>query len=524
MAPDTDADATGPEATDSQLGIVLEQLQERVAAHRRAQALTSSGSFQLAVASGALVVDDGLRDLLHLSCVDGECTIEHLLSRFDRETRAVLREAIREAQQAKGTVHRTVAVPDNDAVHTVDVRLQPLRDPEGRVTQVFGVVAAMAVPVHRPEGSSSSGAQGARPVGVAGPWAAVAVLIMGLLTIGWSYSVHGSLPWALLPTASAVALGFVAYGVARSGRAVAAANDAHHAFVNELLSLRDRASVLELANDHGVVLHPDSTDRRSELALQVLARLDEDLQNERTRQSMADSQARSRVLLSLSHQLRTPLAGITGAASTLVNLGERVEPDQRNELCERIVQETRRMDLIVDKVLRLGNLSADDPDLDLQWEVPAEAVMASVSAARRKHEITYTDDGKVWLALVDAALLRVLVDTLIENAVVHGASEEPTEVALERHGDTFAVWVRDRGVGFAGSMVDATDSLRTRMEGGMELGLATCQAIVAAHGGSLEGRQREDGGSEWVARLPNGGPEGLPSPSIPDMLPEPHSD
>lgn len=232
----------------------------------------------------------------------------------------------------------------------------------------------------------------------------------------------------------------------------------------------------------------------------------------------AQAQAlRNTLLTAISHDHRTPLATILGAASALHDQGERLSPAQRNRLASTIVDEATQLARLTDNTLQLARLGSAGLALQRDWESVEELVGTAVRHARQRHaglQIKARVEPGLPLLRCDALLMVQLLDNLVDNAVKHGSADEVIEVLARRIGEQVLIAVRDRGPGVplalrerifetfqrgeASSAGGSGDKPRT----GAGIGLALCRAIAMAHGGELRLRPRSHGGSSFELRLP----------------------
>jgi two-component system, OmpR family, sensor histidine kinase KdpD len=252
--------------------------------------------------------------------------------------------------------------------------------------------------------------------------------------------------------------------------------------------------------------------------------------------SLAQTQGvRNALLASISHDYRTPLAVILGAASSLQSQGERLSPAQRARLAGQIVDEVEHLGRMTDNTLQLARLDAPGVALQLDWESAEEIAGTALAHARRRGDAS----GRLRVRLepglpllrCDAMLLSQLLDNLIDNALKYseGAVEllarlQPAlpgdaaarEAAARQAAGHVVMAVRDRGAGIAPAERARLFQVFQRGQAGRDargagVGLAVCRAIAQAHGGELKLRARAHGGSSfelWLPVLPQPG-EGL---------------
>ena len=241
----------------------------------------------------------------------------------------------------------------------------------------------------------------------------------------------------------------------------------------------------------------------------------------RSAQESARSEAaRNTLLASLSHDLRTPLAGIVGSASALRTLGDEMPPAQRAQLLASLEHEARDMTLMADNILQMARLSQPQWRIQAQWEAVDDILAAAVARMRRRWEgVRFQLRVAPGLPPVqaEAGLLAQVIANLVDNAIRHGGDSGPIVVQAGRSREGVFVAVRDHG---AGLPPGAAESLFERYRQGADapagsagLGLAICRLIVQAHGGRIEARRCEPG-TEFRIDLPAAAPP-VVEPSVP---------
>lgn len=232
---------------------------------------------------------------------------------------------------------------------------------------------------------------------------------------------------------------------------------------------------------------------------------------EAARIEMQTEQMRSSLLSAVSHDLRTPLASITGAASTLRSQGEKLLPETRQELLESIAEEAERLSRLVSNLLDMTRLESGVElrrDLYPLEEIVGAALQRMEHQLSRRRVTTHLPDS-LPLVSTDDVLLGQLLVNLLENATKYTPEGTPIEVVAESSGDAITLEVRDRGPGFAPHEEQRIFEkfYRGRSDGarGAGLGLAICRAITEAHRGTIEAFNRAGGGAVFRIRLPLGG-------------------
>jgi two-component system sensor histidine kinase KdpD len=229
---------------------------------------------------------------------------------------------------------------------------------------------------------------------------------------------------------------------------------------------------------------------------------------------------RSALLSTLSHDLRTPLAAITGAGTTLREGLDALTPGQRTELLDTICQEADRLERLVGNLLEMTRLESGALVVKREW-VPLEEMVGSALTRleTRLGGRTVTTDLPEALALVsvDPVLFEQLIVNLVENAAKHTPPGSPIAIAARAVAGGVDIEVCDRGPGLpAGGETRLFEKFFRGPHAGVEgagLGLAICRGIARAHGGWIVAENRPGGGAVFRVHLPASGAAPVVPPS-----------
>ena len=233
-------------------------------------------------------------------------------------------------------------------------------------------------------------------------------------------------------------------------------------------------------------------------------------------------QLRNSLLSSVSHDLRTPLAVITGTATALTS--DKLPEAERGELAETIVQEAGRLNRLVRNLLDMSRVEAGALSIRKEWQPVEEAFGAALAAVDtvlggRPIELDLPRDLN---AAFDAVLIQQVLVNLLENAAKYAGASSPIKLSARGTKLAVEIIVADRGSGVpAGDETRIFDKFYRAEKGkggGVGLGLTICRAIVSAHGGRIWAHNREDGGASFHFTLPvEGSP---PKLDLPDSQPD----
>jgi two-component system sensor histidine kinase KdpD len=301
----------------------------------------------------------------------------------------------------------------------------------------------------------------------------------------------------------------------RQGHALGPGTGRHEQLDRWYLPMRGRAASLGAAmlplpvagrDLPATRLHAQSLCDQMGLALQrrLAAHAERDAREQAQLQSV-----RNALLAAISHDFRTPLATILGAASSLQDQSDRLSIEQRQRLASTIADEARQLSRLTDNTLQLARLD---------WESAEEIVGTVLRRARQRmpggdpqRRVRARLEPGLPLIRCDALLLTQLLDNLVDNALKYSPEGEPIEILVRRLGNEIVLSVRDRGPGVPPAWRERIFEVFQRGEGGPSdtgsrpgagVGLAVCRAIARAHGGELRLRARGHGGCSFECHLP----------------------
>jgi two-component system sensor histidine kinase KdpD len=220
---------------------------------------------------------------------------------------------------------------------------------------------------------------------------------------------------------------------------------------------------------------------------------------------------RSALLSAVSHDLRTPLTAITGAASAALEDESRIDAATRRELLESVRDEAERLNRLVNNLLDVTRLESGGLQLRREW-IPLEELvgvaLARLAGPLRERKVTTRLPDDLPPVHVDGVLVGQVFINLLENAAKHTPAGLPVEIEARREGAHVVVEVADRGPGLpANEEQKIFDKFYgPGVTGGAGLGLTICRAIVEAHGGRIGAENRPGGGAVFRFWLPAGEP------------------
>lgn len=248
----------------------------------------------------------------------------------------------------------------------------------------------------------------------------------------------------------------------------------------------------------------------SQVAL-ALERVNLATQAQSAQVSAETESVRNSLLAAISHDMRTPLAVIGGAASSLADPSSSLSDASRHQLARTIVDETSQMTQLISNVLDMTRLESGRQALRLEWvsieELIGSALHRLAGALRGFIVTTHLQDAPALLR-ADPVLLEQLFFNLVENVTRHAPPGTRVSVSARREVETVDVLVADDGPGFPAGIApnDLFEKFRRGRsegaQGGVGLGLAICRAIARVHGGDIRAERIPAGGALFIVTLP----------------------
>ncbi len=271
---------------------------------------------------------------------------------------------------------------------------------------------------------------------------------------------------------------------------------------------------LELQLPPNTALSIDQRQLLAVFAQQIATAIERDRLTHQVRQVKLKAEAdrlRAALLSSVTHDLRTPLAAITGASSSLIMSHAKLSPTMRLELFQTISDSSNRMARLIENLLSMTRLEAGHLSLHKEGHVLEEVIGAALREMKplwhaRTVRVELADD--LPLVPLDAVLFQQLLLNLFENIQKYTPTASLVTISARTEGEQCVIEIADEGPGvkpgeeqrifekfYRGSDIEASRS-------GVGLGLAICQAIVVAHGGTVTAQNRDQRGLTICIRLP----------------------
>lgn len=233
----------------------------------------------------------------------------------------------------------------------------------------------------------------------------------------------------------------------------------------------------------------------------------------RSRQEVEKERYRSNLLRAISHDIRTPLTGIMGSSEMLMNVLE--EGEFSYELAEGIYKDADWLHSLVENILNLTRLQDGKAPLVKQPEAVEEVIGSAIHVMEKRVpgiEIQVDMPDLILIIPMNARLIHQVLVNLMDNAAAHSPDNIQIQITVHVHEEekTAEFIVADNGTGIPEEdlgkifeMFYTTDRKIADSRRGVGLGLAICQSIIEAHGGTIKAGNRKDKkGAEFIFTLP----------------------
>lgn len=225
----------------------------------------------------------------------------------------------------------------------------------------------------------------------------------------------------------------------------------------------------------------------------------------------------------VSHELKTPIGALGLLAETMAAADD---PKVVQQLADRVVREADRLSRIVDDLLDLSQIEAQEAPsrapIPVRLLVSETVDLVQAAADLAEVPIRVTPEPPEIEIACDRRQMRSALMNLLDNAIKYSGSHQTVEVGAEVVGDRIALVVRDHGIGIPTRDLERiferfyrVDRARSRDTGGTGLGLAIVRHVAQAHGGDVTVESREGEGSTFTLQVPisNGGTRPVPEVS-----------
>ena len=231
---------------------------------------------------------------------------------------------------------------------------------------------------------------------------------------------------------------------------------------------------------------------------------------------------RSALLNSISHDLRTPLATVLGAATTLLDYGKSMDKKVQLDLLASIREEAERLNRYVGNLLDMTRLEGGGLELRSDWVDVRDVLGAAADRVARRvgaRKVTRDFPPQLTMIKADPALLEQALVNILENAIAYSPEDSTIELAAYEDRNNVVISIEDEGRGIPTAELERVFEKFRRMDEatdrgkGAGLGLAISKGFVEAMGGRIAAASpiHEGRGTRVLISLPK-------TVTVPDML------
>jgi two-component system sensor histidine kinase KdpD len=251
------------------------------------------------------------------------------------------------------------------------------------------------------------------------------------------------------------------------------------------------------------------------LASQVAMALERQKLSDEQHQIIIESEKekmRSNLLRAISHDLRTPLTGILGSSSAILENGDSLDKNTHDQLIANIKEDSQWLIRMVENLLSVTRINEGTMNVTKSPEAAEEIVAEAISHIRKRfpdRKLSVKVPEELLIVPMDGTLIQQVLLNLVENAIKHSTIDSEIDIIVKREGQDTVFEVGDQGEGIAEEdfpyLFDSyvpNGSKSSDSSRGMGIGLSICMTIIKAHNGTLEAHNRIGGGSVFRFKLP----------------------
>lgn len=237
-------------------------------------------------------------------------------------------------------------------------------------------------------------------------------------------------------------------------------------------------------------------------------------EQEKLRHEAAQAKLRANLLRAISHDLRTPLTSIIGSIDTVINEDEHLSSEERRILLNDAKQDAEWLVRMVENLLSITRIGGTEQTHIEKSPELVEEILGECIANFKKHypstNLKVNIPDEPLLVEVDAMLIEQVIMNLLDNAEKHAKGMTELGLDVTRRGKWTYFAVSDNGEGIDPAIIPILFRGQIDPENGKTydsnrfrgIGLAACQAIISAHGGTIGAVNRPEGGAVFEFALP----------------------
>ncbi|MDU1668955.1 MAG: sensor histidine kinase KdpD, partial [Bradyrhizobium sp.] len=233
---------------------------------------------------------------------------------------------------------------------------------------------------------------------------------------------------------------------------------------------------------------------------------------DKVKRTMEQDRLRSALLTSISHDLKTPLASVLGAASTMRDLATRLSDREKLDLLATVIDESERLNRFIANLLDMTKLESGAIKPNTALHDLSEIVGSALRRASKilaGHRVSLDLAADLPMVEVDAVLFEQVLFNLLDNAAKYAPADTSIAIRAARDGNWVVLDVRDEGDGIPAAEIEHVFDKFYRVQKGDQvrpgtgLGLAISRGFIEAmHGRIFAGNRTDRRGAILTIRLP----------------------
>lgn len=260
-------------------------------------------------------------------------------------------------------------------------------------------------------------------------------------------------------------------------------------------------------------LEPEQEELLDAFIYQISSSLEREIMSEKAREARLAEETEklyTSLLNSLSHEFRTPLVTIMGAASSLIDKENKENAELKDELNQEIYIASGRLNRLIGNLLDMSRLEAGKLKLNLKWHDINElihSVEKNLDNELKDHNIRLGVQNDLPLLKIDFGLVEQAISNILLNAAAYTPAGSEIEIKTDLKNGMIIIEISDNGPGLPEEYIEKVFEKFYRVPGtqtgGTGLGLSIVKGFIEAHHGTIRLENRETGGLRFIISLPS---------------------
>lgn len=235
-------------------------------------------------------------------------------------------------------------------------------------------------------------------------------------------------------------------------------------------------------------------------------------EQEKSKIDIERERLRNDLLRAISHDLRTPLTGIVGASSLIIQSIDKLDNNSILKFVEGIQEDGEWLIRLVENLLSMTRIDEGKLELKKENEIVDEIIYEAINHVKKRtgnHEIKVELPNEVLLVPMDGKLIEQVLVNLIDNALKYTPQQSIIKVSAYKENKFIVFDIVDNGYGIKDDLAEqlferffTSGNTCVDSRKGVGLGLAICKSIINAHGGEIKARNNKTKGATFQFKIP----------------------